>query len=314
MPSTTYYYKAYVVVGGTEVSGNVASFQTSSDYLHDYGMPSISNLNPSLRTNGSNDRDDHWYSYSTNNTKRQIAVHTYTHPTSNEETANYVVLYDGNKYAPLWAAHTMNSTFWPDNNVGRTTPDPWANDPAISLTQQSGLDDANDVGFSRGHLVASNYRQTSKAQNKQTFYYSNQAPQWQQGFNDGVWNDLELAVAAHVPSGTTMLYVVTGVLYESSWYAEDPTNRPTTLPSGSLSVSIPSHFYKCLMKCTFNEFGIMSGAVGCAYVFSNTSHAGSYSSGITTIDSIEARAGFDFFANVPTDKQNTAEAQSSSIW
>lgn len=274
-------------------------------YLGCYEMPAVEDILSGSSTSGNySDRDDVWYRYETNNNNRQIATHTFTHPTSSTEQRTYTVLYDQNKYAPVWTAHAMHSSMWPDENVGRN--DSWTTDPAISLTQQTGLDNANGVGYSRGHLVASNYRQTSVKQNKQTFYYSNQAPQWQNNFNSGIWSSLEEDVASHAPSGRDTLYVITGVLYEGN---------VTTLPSGGLNVPIPSHFYKCLMKCTFNAQGAMTGASGCAYVFTNEAHtSGTYSSGITTIDAIEARAGFDFFANVPTSLQTTAEAQSASLW
>ena len=191
----------------------------------------------------------------------------------------------------------------------------WTKDPAISLTQQTGLDNAGTVGYSKGHLVASEYRQTTVNQNKQTFYYSNQAPQWQDGFNgsatgggDGVWQQLENRVKNQAPSGTTMMYVVTGVLYEGT---------TTTLPSGSLNVPIPSHFYKCIMKCTLNGSGTVTAAQGIAFVYTNVSHAGEkyYDSAyVTTIDAIEARAGFDFFAKVPASLQNAAEANKNHTW
>ena len=319
-PSQTYYFKVFMSVwNGTsyqEISGNVVSFNTPAAaaqtgwqaYLNDYGMPKVSDLGLNLRQSGTNDRDDHWYGINTSNSNRQIAIHTYSQGApSNAETLNYVVLYDKTKYAPLWTYHVMNSTYWPDNNVSRN--EDWASDPAISLTQQTGLDNASSVGYSRGHLVASNYRQTTVAQNKQTFYYSNQAPQWQNGFNSGVWSTLEERVAssAVIPTGTTMLYVVTGVLYEET---------TVTKPSGSLNVPIPSHFYKCIMRCTFNGTTI-TGAKGIAFVYTNESHTGSSyndSEFVTTIDAIEERAGFDFFAAVPTNYQNSAEANTDASW
>ena len=318
--STTYYYKAYVLEYD-EASGNyvervastVLSFTTAAqqqgnnDYLTGYGMPDISGLGVSLRQSGTyTDRNDKWYSYNTNSSNRQIAVHTYSEGAPNSaETLNYVVLYDQSKYAPVWTAHTMNSTYWPDENAGRN--DSWTSDPAISLTQQTGLDNASSVGYSRGHFVASEYRQTTVKQNKQTFYYSNQAPQWQNGFNDGIWSTLEGRVKTKTPSGQyTMLYVVTGVLYEGN---------TTTLPSNGKNVPIPSHFYKCIMKCTLNGSGQVTGAQGIAFVYTNASHTGeNYVSGATSIRSIEQRAGFDFFAKVPDDLENSAETNTDHSW
>lgn len=311
---TTYYYKAYVLEYD-EASGKyverlastvqpfttTAQGQVPSGYLDGYGMPDLSGLGVSLRASGTySDRDDKWYSYNTSNSKRQIAVHTYSTGAPNDaETLNYVVMYDGSKYAPVWTAHTMNSTYWPDKNAGRN--DSWTTDPAISLTQQTGVS-----GYSKGHLVASNYRQTTEKQNKQTFYYTNQAPQWQNSFNDGVWNLLENRVKAITPSGTTMLYVVTGVLYEGTI---------TTKTSGSLTVPIPSHFYKCIMRCTFNGSEV-TGAQGIAFVYTNEAHSGKYydSAFVTSIDAIETRAGFDFFAAVPDTCQTAAESNTNASW
>ena len=105
----------------------------------------------------------------------------------------------------------------------------------------------------------------------------------------------------NAPSGSDTLYVVVGLLYEDG----------KTI-SG---VPCPSHFYKLLMKCSFNTSGDMTAAKGCAYIFTNESHKGmSYSQGITTIDAIEERSGFDFYVNVPKELQDAAESSSKSIW
>ena len=324
--NTTYYYKAYVLEYNEETAqyeyryGSVLSFKTqeasvssSRGYLDCYEVPALTNLNGSKTSGYLSDRIDNWYRYYTTNSKQQVATHTYTG--SNGKTRTYTVLYDESKYAPLWAAHVMHADAWPDNDVGRASNSAWRSDPAIGLTQQGGLDDANTVGYSRGHLVASNYRQTATEQNKQTFYYSNQAPQWQNNFNDGVWSTMEQKIAANAPSGRDTLYVVTGVLYDESWYAANPS-KPTTLPSGSLDVPIPSHFYVCLMKCSFNNSGDMTNAKGIAYLMSNEAHSGNYYANefVKTIDYVEGLTGFDFFANVPSAFQTPAENTATALW
>lgn len=310
---TTYYYKAFIAEYDQAQkkfvyrSGTVSSFKTKAaepsvgtvpGYLGCYEMPAVSAILNGKEASGSfSERDDNWYRYYTKNDKRQIATHTYTHPTKNKKVRNYTVMYDGSRYAPLWTAHAMHADMWPDNDVKRNGN--WMNDPAITLPQVTGLDDNQE--YNRGHLVASNYRQTTKKQNMQTFYSSNKAPQ-DAGFNGGVWQTLEQAVADHAPTGRDTLYVVTGVLYEGNI---------ETKPSGSYSVPIPSHFYKCLMMCSFNASGQMTSAKGCAYCYTND---GVRTGGITTIDAIEERAGFDFFANVPAALQTAAEKSSKSIW
>lgn len=302
--------------GGGSGGGSGEGVNGGVGYLDCFEVPKLTTLTGSSASGTNSERDDIWYRYYTSNAQRLVATHTFTHPSSSRKTRNYTLLYDGTKYAPVWTAHAMHKALWPDNDAGRN--DSWTDDPAINLTQQGGLNNASSVGYSRGHLVASNYRQSSVKQNKQTFYHSNQAPQWQNSFNSGVWSSLEEDVAKNAPSVGTRdtLYIVTGVLYEESWYSANPS-KPRTLKSGSLDVPIPTHFYKCIMKCSFKGDGTMSAANGIAFIMSNEAHSGvTYhdASFVTTIDAVETRAGFDFFPNVPSDLQTAAESTATTLW
>ena len=107
----------------------------------------------------------------------------------------------------------------------------------------------------------------------------------------------------NAPTGRDTLYVVVGVLYETSQV--------------SSGVPIPSHFYKLLMKCSFSTDGTMTATKGVAYLYTNEAHSGAKYNDAqfrTTIDVIEERTGFDFFANVPANLQDSAEQQSASLW
>lgn len=308
----TYYYQAYVQVYGTnaqsvtEYKGAVKSFTTATSqgasenrpYLSCYEMPAIA-LQAGT-TCGSGDemsgRGYKWFTHTTSNSNQKVVTHTYKY--ENKVYRNYTCLVDATKLAPLWSALVMHKEAYPDNNVGRNNS--WKDDPAIAgRWQQSGVNSP----YSRGHLVASNYRQVCEDANAQTFYHTNQAPQYQTSFNDGVWNSLEQAVKSNAPSGRDTLYVVVGLLYENS--------------KSVSGVPIPSHFYKLLMKCSFGTDGAMTAAKGVAYLFTNEAHSGEKYSDAkfrTTIDAIEQRAGFDFFANVPKELQDAAEKQSASLW
>jgi DNA/RNA endonuclease G (NUC1) len=250
-------------------------------------------------------RDDIYWFWDTDNAMQRIATHTFAD--SYGRRRNYTVLFDGEKHCPLWTAHAMHAEAWADTGVNRSNS--WDYDPAFEISwQQTGLDNAQSVGYSRGHFVASNYRKTTDEQNAQTFYYTNQAPQWQNSFNSGVWSSLEASVKSAAPSGSDTLYVVTGVLFEGD---------EMRLPSKGISVAVPSHFYKCLMKCSFDSSGEITGASGTAFIYTNEAHSGvSYndSAFITTIDEIESRTGYDFFPRVPSKMQNAAEAVSTALW
>ena len=304
----TYWYQAYVVVydAATQSTktyfGEVKSFTTSSSegqsdyrpYLSNYEMPAIPLQSGTKYSSGNETFGYKWYSHQTTNSMQRVVTHTYKD--GGKGIRNYTTLVDGNKQAPLWTAFVMHKDMYPDNDLGRTGN--WKEDPALPSSWQQ---ESSGSGFSRGHFVASNYRQSTTEANKQTFYNTNQALQYQTGFNDGVWNTLENAVVSNAPKGRDTLYVVVGVLYEGS----------RTLDG----VPVPSHFYKLLMKCSFNTSGTMTAAKGVAYLFTNESHKGaSYSSFATTIDAIEQRTGYDFFVNVPKDLQDAAEKQSAAVW
>lgn len=300
-PSTTYWYMAYVVewnqaIGQYEYRyGDVLSFTTSAPstsvvrrYLDCYEVPAVS---VTSSASGTESNIGPWWSYDVSSTRKAV-THAYD---DNSEKRNYTCLVDKDKKAPLWTAFVMQKDAYPDNGVGRNTS--WREDPAVpSSWQSSGVS-----GYSKGHMLASNNRQASVAANKQTFYYTNQAPQYQQGFNDGVWNSLEQAVKSNAPSGRDTLYCVVGLLYENN--------------NTSDGVPVPSHFYFLLLKGGFNTAGTMTSAQGCAYLFTNESHTGKqYSSFITSIDAIEQRTGFDFFPRVPSQLQTQAEQSSSPLW
>lgn len=255
---------------------------------------------------GYNDsRDDIYWYWDAAAPMQRIATHTFS--ISDVRRRNYTVLFDGEKHCPLWTAHAMHAEAWADTGVDRSNS--WDYDPAFEISwQQTGLDNAKAVGYSKGHFVASNYRKTTDEQNAQTFYLTNQAPQWQNSFNSGVWSSLEASVKNAAPSGSDTLYVVTGVLFEGD---------EMRLPSKGISVAVPSHFYKCLMKCSFDSSGEITGASGTAFIYTNEAHSGvSYndSAFITTIDEIESRTGYDFFPRVPSEMQNAAEAVSTALW
>ena len=298
--STTYYYQAVMTLAdGTDVCGSVKSFTTRSSssatslgYLDCYEVPAV-NVSGSM-SSGSETFGYRWYKYNTTNSMQAVATHTFRDP--GRTVRNYTVLLDGNKKAPLWCATAFHASEWADNGVGRNQS--WKYDPAFPESwQQSGVSSP----YSKGHLIASNYRQSYVSMNKQTFYYSNQAPQYQTQFNDGVWNQMENRIVSIAPSGRDTLYVVVGTLYEGTAKYSD-------------GIQVPSHFYTCVMKCSFNTSGTMTAATGCAYLYTNEAHpSSSYSNFATTIDAVEQRSGFDFFHNLPDNLETAAESKVGSV-
>lgn len=107
------------------------------------------------------------------------------------DQVNYSLEYDGEKHHCRWVAFTFDEDNSRDK-VGRM--DTWMWDPELpqSLSTEH---DFKGSGYSRGHMVASEDRVSSKEANKQTFYYSNVSPQLQ-SHNAGIWKKLEEKVRA----------------------------------------------------------------------------------------------------------------------
>lgn len=329
---TTYYYQAYVTVQGTgdksstvnTFYGSTQSFKTSSaslkTWLTNYEMPAtkvvaVSASNTKYAGRYCHNTFTETYGgtkacrYNTSDANQKIVTHTYEY--NGKVNRNYSFLYDKSYRAALWVAYaTSNSGDFIDNDVSRN--EAWAYDPAIEQSWQqnikspySNTSSSSGLKYDRGHQVASNDRQTTVEQNKQTFYYTNMTPQYS-ALNQGQWNTLESKVqgVATVTTGSDTLYVVTGPLFEGT-LATVPDN------SGN-ECKAPSGYWKCLMKCSFSSSGVMSAAVGCAYLVDTNSS--NIEPTLVTIDAIESRTGFDFFANVPASLQSKAESQTYSFY
>lgn len=301
--------------------GDPKSFSTEADsglrtWLSNYEIPetaalTVSDGSEKYAGNYCHDTFDETYGsskacrYNTSSADRKIVTHTYEY--NGHPVRNYTLLFDKTRKAALWVAYAAAATGdFENNNVGRN--DKWAYDPAIDESWQPYIKNAigySGVALDRGHQVASNDRQTTTEQNQQTFYFSNMTAQCK-SLNSGQWLSLESklqSVAKSTGAGDT-LYVVTGPLYDGVLgSATDNNNVEWTAPSG---------YWKCAMKCSFGANGTMTSAVGCAYLFdSNTENT---APSVTTIDAIESRTGFDFFANVPDSLQEAAEKQTYSFF
>ena len=249
---------------------------------------------------------DYWLNASTGTSGQVYVVHRTKSGT--DYIRNFSLLHDSSKKAALWVAYAFNGTTWKDGNVGRN--DNWVYDPALSTSSQPDLTSSYpDSNYDRGHQAASNDRQTTVAGNRQTFYFSNMTPQYAD-LNQNNWASLENRIQTFGWSckTTDTLYVVTGPVFEDGW--------STTTDKNGLSCPVPSRYYKCMMKCSFNSSGAMTGAVGVAYLTpgNNASSDTAWTGWITTIDAVEQLTGLNFFANVPEALQTAAEKTNAALF
>ncbi len=272
---TVYYYRAYVKIEGTTFTGATASF-TSAEGGADPAFPGRTGWAelPVYRTDASFD-------------------YVYHMRPDASSVRNYSICYDVSYKCPMWVAYPLHSSYL--GSVKRT--EAWAYDPEIPRSDQPDLSSSYVTGYSRGHMIASNERTVSKPANEQTFYYSNMAPQIQNGFNGGIWGTLENLCDAVMCSDT--LYIVTG-----SYFANTNT---TCKDKNGVTVVVPTDFYKVLARSKSGNTGkplwqLPADQIICAGFW--LEHK-SYPSGtslrgyIKSVAEVEALTGFTFFANVP---------------
>jgi len=296
-PSTTYYYKAYVVENGVTYSGAILSFNTNSSGGGtqtsggaDYGWPEL----PAQTDKDSNGIDDNNSDYYYSHTFRADA----------STIRNFSCCYSKSKIHPVWVAAPMHKCYL--GSSGRN--DSYKADPNIKCTQNGKFD-----GYTRGHMVGSSDRTVSVATNRQAFYYSNIGAQLSSGFNTGggVWNNLEDRVDGYLCADT--LYQVIGCIFDpfTDHYGESQGKRTA---SGS---TIPTAYYKALLRtksgstgkdvrnCTADELQCVAFIV----IHNSNNHKREPSSkDMYSIAELEAMTGLTFFVNVPNAPKNTYKA------
>ncbi|MDH2328252.1 DNA/RNA non-specific endonuclease [Cereibacter sp. SYSU M97828] len=144
---------------------------------------------------------------------------------------HFSVLMSASRALPLFSACNIDGKL-SDRDVPRT--DTWRRDPRIDNQFQNlreGYGDERRGLFSRGHMTRRedpNWgdRETAKQADADTFHITNVAPQ-RQGFNGGIWLDLENYVLDNADRANLKVTVITGpVLAE-----DDPVYYNRKIPT-----------------------------------------------------------------------------------
>ena len=221
---------------------------------------------------------------------------------------SYTVCYSHDMMSGMWSAYPIHASY--KGSTKRT--DKWAFDPIVPQSVQPYIVSASykvpgsTSPYSRGHLLASNDRTASAGMNNQTFFVTNMAPQWQNGFNSGVWSTLEDKTWSNVCADT--LFVVSGVYFADT----DTTVKDNASPQNTIYV--PTHFYKVMIRSKAGNTGkplyeLAADQMQCiAFWFENKTYSGnSLAAYRTTVADVEQKTGLTFFVNVPeAPKQSDA--------
>lgn len=211
---------------------------------------------------------------------------------NNKTVRNYSICFDKSKKAALWVAYPIHDVYI-HKSVERT--DRWSFDPIVPLNFQANcVENSYKGSYDRGHQIASADRVCTDEMNAQTFYMSNITPQLG-SLNRYMWANLEANVRKFSCSDT--LYVVTGAYFGSG-------AKSTTDGAGN-SVSIPTHYYKVLLRtkagstnkkvedCSPEEL------MSIGFWVEQKGYGNSIPNSIcTTVADIEAKTGFTFFPKV----------------
>ncbi len=237
---------------------------------------------------------------------------------------NYSYLYEYSNYTSLWTAYPLYSDVMSESKNTRGTT--WAKNPDIAESKQINcwdasynvvygqttyVDNASTASdyFARGHSIPNADRNKDDKMQTQTYYATNSTPQIQNKFNAKIWGKLEGDVRS-IASATDTVYVVTGPAFHKGNGNESVT---WITPKGdpTKTVPVPNYYWKVLLKVKRSGGTVTSARAVGVWIPHTQYESTDYSSFVTSVDQIESWTGFDFFANLPDDKETSAESNSS---
>lgn len=234
---------------------------------------------------------------------------------------NYSYCYDKENYACLWVAYPLYSS-----TLGGGRSGSWDYNPAIGYGYQVNLyssynvlygdtdyvDNADATGkeyYARGHQIPDADRSGNDVMQAQTYFFTNSTPQIQNAFNAGIWMYLEDGVRDEIPTRDT-LYVVTGAAFRVKGGNEAITYiHPKKDPQKD--VPVPNYYWKVLLKVKRSGSTVTSASTIGFWLPHQKISGRDYSRYSCSVDSIEEKTGFDFFANLPEALSSSAESNTS---
>ena len=287
--NTTYYYVAFmeVLIDGTyqEVYGAVKSFKTLS-------TSTAATLNK-----------DWLEAPESPGSLGDKYLVTARGTLNGKNIRNYSILYDPSRYASLWTAYV-----YCDAHHGSGTGSGWKKNPQIPESKQADCTKAypslDGVTYDRGHQIPNADRNADSSLQNQTYYWTNSTPQ-HASFNQGIWNNLENQVRS-LGAATDSIYVVTGPVYQTVGGSET-VRTFTNSTNDNKIVPIPNYYFKVLLKVR-RSGGSVTAASAIGFWFTHEAHSGeSWQNFAVSVDEIERKTGFNFFANLPPSVESSAE-------
>lgn len=223
------------------------------------------------------------------------------------EKRNYTVFYDTEMMAPLWTAYPLNNSHMSSGRINT-----WTFNPSISEDRQIQVCDGSYSieNYARGHMCPNGSRNNNETMQQQTFYVTNQVPQIHNGFNNGIWKNLESAV--QVLAKNEEIFVTTGVSFRKG--NETPQIQhisPSKHPEQQ--VPVPPYFYKLILRVKYVAASVTDASCTAFWFEHKAYESGdNFDNYRKSVDQVEEWTGFDFFVNLPDEIENAAEAKNIS--
>ena len=222
------------------------------------------------------------------------------------EKPEFALSYNREKGTPNWVSWHLSDE-WTGTLVRNDTfrPDP-AVPPDWYRVQAT---DFFSTGFDRGHMTpnADRDKETSIPINQATFLMSNMVPQAPDN-NQGPWAALENDLRNIYMPGNE-IYIVSGPAgiggTGSNGFATTVANGHVTVPASTWKVAL------VIPKGSGdNGLGVTASARTIAVIMPNVQgiRNNDWHTYLTTVDAVEALTGYDFFANVKDEVENSIEA------
>lgn len=247
------------------------------------------------------------------------AYHTIAEEDSSDPRRNYTVCFSREHRCPVWVAAAMHPSY--KGSTKRS--DNYQPDPQLPVNIQPLLNRSYGGEYTRGHMLGSAERTSSRACNDQTFYATNIAPQLREGFNTGggAWNNMENFVRRQVCQDT--LYTVVGCLFTEYTDCGGEVIEPITTPNrnDTYRVGVPTAYYYALLRTRSGNSGKSVGEcrereLKCAaFIVGHRSAQGRKPSAeeMITIKELERLTGEKFFVNIPNAPKGEANARDWGI-
>lgn len=163
------------------------------------------------------------------------------------QRGGYWTKHDDQLKTPVWVCEELR---FEDVHGPLSGRDNWCADPELcgpacnpaQCERGAANRDYTGSGFDRGHLAPNMNQRGDALRKRETFYFSNAAPQVGRGFNQSTWAHFETEMTVHmcVPD---RFWTITGLLHLD----ESGQNRAGERPIVGNGVAVPSHYFKIVV-------------------------------------------------------------------